>query len=295
MIKNNAGYDLKHLFVGSEGTLGIVTRVVLRLRQKPKSHNAALVAVGDFDEVASLLALVDAGLGGTLSAFEVMWEPFYRLVTTPPAKTQPPMPHGHPYYVLIESLGSNPKTDGDHFEEVLDEAMQSGLLIDAVLARSRVERDKLWAMRDDVEQLSRLAPIFTYDVSLPIPDMQAYVAEVRSSLESRFKDPKLVVFGHLGDGNLHVIAAVGQGDLATRKEVEKIVYGPLRKCGGSVSAEHGIGTEKRAYLPLSRTPAEIAAMRAIKQALDPRGILNPGKVIEMAGAETSPAPASAAH
>jgi FAD/FMN-containing dehydrogenase len=181
--------------------------------------------------------------------------------------------------VLIESLGSNQKTDSDHFEAVLDEAMSAGLLIDAVLAKSRAERDKLWAMRDDVEQLSRLAPIFTYDVSLPIPDMEAYVEEVRSALEGKWKEPKLVVFGHLGDGNLHVIAAVGHGDLATRKEVEKIVYGPLRRCGGSVSAEHGIGLEKRAYLALSRTPAEIAAMCAIKQALDPRGILNPGKVI----------------
>ncbi len=142
-----------------------------------------------------------------------MWEPFYRLVTTAPAKTQPPLPHGHPYYVLIESLGSNQKTDGEHFESVLDECMSAGLLIDAVLAKSRAERDKLWAMRDDVEQLSRLAPIFTYDVSLPIPDMPGYVAEVRRGLEAKWKEPTLVVFGHLGDGNLHVIVGVGKGDL----------------------------------------------------------------------------------
>jgi FAD/FMN-containing dehydrogenase len=150
-----------------------------------------------------------------------------------------------------------------------------------VLAKSRAERDKLWAMRDDVEQLSRLAPIFTYDVSLPIPDMPGYVEEVRRGLEAKWKEPALVVFGHLGDGNLHVIVGVGKGDVATRHEVEGIVYGPLRRCGGSVSAEHGIGLEKRDYLPLSRTVAEIAAMKAIKNALDPRGILNPGKVIEM--------------
>jgi FAD/FMN-containing dehydrogenase len=148
-------------------------------------------------------------------------------------------------------------------------------------------------MRDDVEQLARFAPIFTYDVSLPIPDMPGYVADVRRGLEAQWKEPKLVVFGHLGDGNLHVIAGVGKGDLETRRQVSKIVYDPLRHCGGSVSAEHGIGTEKRDYLSLSRSAAEIAAMRAIKQALDPRGILNPGKVIELAPAHALPAAAAA--
>jgi FAD/FMN-containing dehydrogenase len=282
MIKNNAGYDLKHLFIGSEGTLGIVTRVVLRLRQKPRSHNAALVAVTDFDKLTALLAVVDGGLAGTLSAFEVMWEPFYRLVTSEPARNRPPLAYGHPYYVLIEALGSSQERDSERFETVLDEAMTAGFITDAVLAKSRAERDKLWAMRDDVEQLGRLAPIFTYDVSLPIPTMPGYVAEVRAGLERKWNDPACVVFGHLGDGNLHVVVGVGNGDLPTRRQVEEIVYGPLRARGGSVSAEHGIGTEKRKYLSWSRTEAEIAVMRALKQTLDPRGILNPGKVIEMA-------------
>ena len=282
MIKNNAGYDLKQLFIGSEGTLGVVTRVVLRLRQKPKSHNAALVAVTDFDRVTALLAAVDGGLGGTLSAFEVMWAAFYELVTSEPARSRPPLPYGHPYYVLIEALGSHQERDSELFETVLDEAMAAGLIADAVLARSRAERDKLWAMRDDVEQLGRHAPIFTYDVSLPIPAMSGYVDEVRAGLARAWSDPKCVVFGHLGDGNLHVVVGVGSGDLATRRRVEEIVYGPLRTRAGSVSAEHGIGTEKRKYLSWSRTEAEVEVMRALKQTLDPRGILNPGKVLEAA-------------
>ncbi|MDX1383703.1 MAG: FAD-binding oxidoreductase, partial [Thermoanaerobaculia bacterium] len=122
VLKNNAGYDLKHLFIGSEGTLGIVTRVVLRLRPRPRSHNAALVAVDDFARVTRLLAAAESGLGADLSAFEVMWEDFYRLTTTPPAKTAPPIPHGHAHYVLIEALGSAPESDADHFEAVLAEA-----------------------------------------------------------------------------------------------------------------------------------------------------------------------------
>ena len=285
MIKNNAGYDLKHLFIGSEGTLGVVTRVVLRLRQKPKSHNAALVACERFDQLTSLLAAVDGGLGGTLSAFEVMWAAFYELVTSEPANNRPPLPYGHPYYVLVEALGSNQERDAERFETVLEEAMDAGHITEAVLAKSRAERDKLWAMRDDVEQLGRYAPIFTYDVSLPIPTMPGYVDEVRDGLERGWRDPKCVVFGHLGDGNLHVVVGVGNGDLATRRKVEEIVYGALRSRSGSVSAEHGIGTEKRKYLPWSRTEAELVVMRALKQTLDPRGILNPGKVLESVRAE----------
>jgi FAD/FMN-containing dehydrogenase len=285
MIKNNAGYDLKHLFIGSEGTLGVVTRVVLRLRPKPKSHNAALVACDRFEQVTSLLQAVDGGFSGMLSAFEVMWEPFYKLVTSEPARNRPPLPYGHPYYILIEALGSSQERDSERFETVLDEAMAAGFITDAVLAKSRAERDKLWAMRDDVEQMGRLAPIFTYDISLPIPTMPSYVEEVRAGLEAKWKNPGYVVFGHLGDGNLHVVVGVGSGDLATRRQVEEIVYGPLRSRGGSVSAEHGIGIEKRKYLSWSRSEAEIAVMRALKQTLDPRGILNPGKVIELAQGE----------
>ncbi|HVR30054.1 MAG TPA: FAD-linked oxidase C-terminal domain-containing protein, partial [Thermoanaerobaculia bacterium] len=163
----------------------------------------------------------------------------------------------------------------------------AGLIADAVLAKSRAERDKLWAMRDDVEQLGRYAPIFTYDVSLPIPAMAGYVEEVRAGLERTWRDPKCVVFGHLGDGNLHVVVGVGDGHLATRRQVEEIVYGPLRSRAGSVSAEHGIGTEKSKYLSWSRTEAEVAVMRALKQTLDPRGILNPGKVLEMPASVSS--------
>ncbi len=279
MIKNNAGYDLKHLFIGSEGTLGIVTRVVLRLRTRPRSHCAALAALDGFDQVIQLLSAVDEGLGGTLSAFEVMWEDFYNLITTPPAHTRPPIAHGHPYYVLVEALGSDQAHDSERFETVLGECLEQGLIADAAIATSRAERDRLWEMRDDVEQLGRNAPTFTYDVSLAIADMEGYVAEVRAGLRAKWTDPKCVVFGHLGDCNLHVVVSVGDGGPEARKAVSETVYTPLRSRGGSVSAEHGIGTEKRNYLSWSRTEEEIALMRALKHTLDPRGILNPGKLL----------------
>lgn len=284
MVKNNAGYDLKHLFVGSEGTLGIVTRVVLRLERRPRSHNCALLAVPGFTEVTSLLRKLEEELGGSMSAFEVMWREFYELVTGPQARTAPPIPHGDPYYVLVEAFGARQEEDAAQFEEALGDCMEAGLIGDAVLGKSKAERDEIWALRDDVEQLNHLAPIFTFDVSLRIADMEVYVGEVKTALNERWPGSDCVVFGHLGDGNLHVVVGVGDGSPEARNAVEDIVYGRLEPIGGSVSAEHGIGFEKRAHLGRSRTPEEIALMKTLKRTLDPRGILNPGRVFEAEGA-----------
>lgn len=278
LIKNNAGYDLKQMFIGSEGTLGIVTRAVLRLRPKPVSQNVALLAVDGFDALPRILRNIEKGLGGTLSAFEVMWEDFYRLVTTPPAQGRPPIPHGHSHYVLIESLGGEQVEDDARFERVLAAELENGDIVDAVLAKSKDECVRMWALRDDVAQVVRHMPFFTFDVSLGISDMNGFVGEVREALLSRWPAAVLMIFGHLGDGNLHLIPAVGDGSDEARRAVEGIVYGALRKCGGSVSAEHGIGLEKRAYLSYSRSPEEIALMGALKRTLDPRNILNPGKI-----------------
>ncbi|HVS12327.1 MAG TPA: FAD-binding oxidoreductase [Thermoanaerobaculia bacterium] len=285
MLKNNAGYDLKQLFIGAEGTLGVVTRLVLRLRARPRSENTALVAVDSFAGVTRLLGASEEHLGGDLTAFEVMWEDFYRTVTTEPAKGRPPLAYGHPYYAIVEMLGSHPESDATRFEGLLAEAVEQGWAADAALAGSRAERRALWALRDDVEQLGRYAPIFTFDVGVPISRMESYVAEVRSGLAEEFPDLEVVciVFGHLGDGNLHPTVGVGDSSPETRRRVERRVYGPLRERGGSVSAEHGIGLEKQPYLSWSRGAAEIELMRTLKSALDPQGILNPGRVIPPAG------------
>jgi len=282
LIKNNTGYDLKQLFIGAEGTLGIITRAVLRLRPRPLSQDTAFVALDSFEKLPLFLRHIERALGGTLSAFEVMWEDFYKLVTTEPAKGRPPIPHGMPYYVLVESLGGNQEEDSARFEAAMAAALDEGMLADAVIAKSQAERDAMWALRDDVIQVARQWPIFAFDVSLSISDMEGYIAEIRAAITAKWPTHSLMVFGHLGDGNLHVIAGIPDGAAKEHHELERIVYGALEKRRGSVSAEHGIGLEKRAYLGVTRTPEEIAVMRRLKAALDPRNILNPGKIFEPA-------------
>ena len=279
MIKNNAGYDLKHLFIGTEGTLGIVTRLVLRLREMPRSHQTALAACSSFDDVTSLLKHIDRALGGTLSSFEVMWSDFYRLVTTPPAKGAPPVPQDYPYYVIVESMGGDPARDQAQFEATLAEALETGIVADAAIATSKAQREAIWALRDDVEQIFRAGDPIVFDVSLPVPEMEAYVAEVHARIAHEWPARRAITFGHLGDGNLHFVV-VGPKEDGVRAGVERCVYEPLASRRGSISAEHGIGHEKLRWLGISRTPVEVELMRTLKRTLDPRGILNPGRVID---------------
>src|SRR5580704_13652926 len=227
LIKNNTGYDLKQLFIGSEGTLGIVTRAVLRLAPLPASQHVAFLGVATFDQLPRLLRRVTSELGGALSAFEVMWDDYYQLVTTEPARGRPILADRYPYYVLVEASGADPAELEARFETVLAGALEDGDADDAVIAKTKAEGAAIWGLRDDVAQTGRNRPIFTFDVSLCVADMEAYVAGLRATLAARWAKPTCVVFGHLGDGNLHVIVGVGESDGATRHAVEEVVYGPL--------------------------------------------------------------------
>jgi len=278
MIKNNAGYDLKQLFIGSEGTLGVITRLVLRLRPLPLSHQTALLACTSFDQVTGLLGRLDALLGGAMSSYEVMWREFYELVTTPPAPGRGPLGADFPYYVIVEALGGDPSSDQARFEQGLATAGEEGRFADAAIATSQAQRDAIWALRDDVGRLFALGHPFVFDISLPIAEMEGYVADVHRALADRLPGERCFTFGHLGDGNLHFVV-VGRAGPEARQTVEEAVYRPLAARQGSVSAEHGIGIEKRPWLSLSRSADEIALMRRLKHSLDPRGILNPGRVI----------------
>jgi FAD/FMN-containing dehydrogenase len=279
LIKNNTGYDLKQLFIGSEGTLGVITRLVLRLREKPLSNNVAFVAAPSFEAMTKLLRHMDRSLGGTLSAFEVMWRSFYRLVTTAPAKGRPPISQEYPYYILIECLGADRALDTERFGTALESAMEQGLIVDAAVSQSDADCSAFWSLRDDVAQVMRDGAPVVFDVSLPVAEMERFVSNLREALPKEIGDHQFWVFGHLGDGNLHVVVQVKPQDYgAARPKIEALVYGALKSFRGSVSAEHGIGLEKKPWLSISRRETELATMRTLKAALDPKGLLNPGKI-----------------
>ena len=278
MIKNNAGYDLKQLFIGTEGTLGIVTRCVLRLREAPISQNTALVGIENFPSIITFLKHIDSGLGGNMSAFEVMWKEFYEMVTNSLDEKSLPLKKNIPYYVLVESMGSDQVKDEEHFESLLQKALEDSVIVDAVLAKSEKERKALWAFRDDVEKQAQYGPTVMFDVSLPINEMEEYVSKVDLNLQKYWKDFHHIVWGHLADGNLHLVVGTGDLESDTIKKIENSVYEPLELIGGSISAEHGIGLEKKPYLHLSRSEEEINYMKALKDTFDPKGILNPGLI-----------------
>ncbi|MFT5562797.1 MAG: FAD/FMN-containing dehydrogenase [Litorivivens sp.] len=277
MLKNNAGYDLKQLFIGSEGTLGVVTRVVLRLFPQSRSSNAALVALNDFASVAALLQQLQASLGGTLSAFEVMWGSYFHAVTEPDWH-RAPMSREHPFYVMLQSDGGNPEGDKVAFDNVLEQALESGQIVDAVIPKSEEERRELWNIREDFEAILSPKPVYLHDVSLPIKDMDAYVKLVLDGVQARWPQGRCYVLGHIGDGNIHFFTAPMQKG-GWHEEVDGVVYAPLAQFGGSVSAEHGIGNEKLEWLRRSRSLEELGVMYSLKKALDPKNILNPGIVL----------------
>ncbi|NND66547.1 MAG: FAD-binding oxidoreductase [Halioglobus sp.] len=277
LLKNNTGYDLKHWFIGAEGTLGVITRAVLRLRPLPRSENTALLAVDTFEHVGDLLRWLDARTGGTLSSFEVMWPSYYEYITRDGYQHTPPLPHGSGYYVLVETLGSDPGSDALRFEEVLGAAFEEGLVTDAVIAQSDKERKAIWEIRDDVLELFNLGPIITYDISVTLDRMEDFVSEIQGQMDAR-NNSVCVIFGHLGDCNLHII--LGAGDVADfdYDKLQDILYGTVARFDGSVSAEHGIGVLKRDQLPMSRSGDELRLMMGMKNMLDPNNILNPNKI-----------------
>lgn len=278
MLKNNAGYDLKQMFIGSEGTLGIVTRVIVRLEEAPVSRNSAMVALASFEAVTGLLKRLQQSLGGQLCAYEVMWGDYFREVTVPGCH-RAPMDRHHPYYVMLEAEGSNPVADAEQFTNVMGAALEEGLVADAVIPQSDTERTLLWEIRENFQPLYVRKPIFLYDVSLPIRDMEAYVLEVQARLKKRWPSSRCDVIGHIGDGNLHFFVYPGCDGENLHALSDEDVYAPLKPIRGSISAEHGIGTEKRAHLGVSCSAEEIELMKLLKRSLDPKAILNPGKIL----------------
>ena len=283
MIKNNAGFDLKQLFIGSEGTLGIITRVVLRLFPKPASTMVALCAVDDYDGVLKLLAAARRDLGPVLSAFEAMWPDYWNLITTQVRGVRDPFAgdgRGYGAYALVEALGTDTAADAPRFEAWLERLLEDGTVANAVVSQSLADQTAFWSLRDSVSELHSLWPgHMAFDIGLPVAAMDDYARRCKAALEAGVPGCASLFYGHIGDGNVHIIVYRPGAAVQPKDEVEAVVYGLVREYGGTVSAEHGIGTLKQRWLAHARSPEEIALMRTLKAAMDPKGLLNPGKVV----------------
>ena len=283
MLKNNAGYDLKQLFIGSEGTLGIVTEVVLRLYPKTLSKKSALCAFDNFNDVVGFLQTMQRRLS-RVTAFELMWSNYVEKVFSINPNCSNPFTQKYPLYVLIEAEGSDIEYDGQRFDKVLADYLEQGNMLDAVVAQSNTDAEKFWHIRDGVSSiLSAIKYRANFDIGVPVSVMDEFVIRVERALEKSITDLQLCTFGHMADGNLHLLAWTDSGSddhkEAVVQSVYQQVYEIVGEMNGTVTAEHGIGAMKRKYLKLCRSEEEIALMRTLKQAMDPKGILNPNRVL----------------
>jgi FAD/FMN-containing dehydrogenase len=257
----------------------VVTRAALRIFPAPAEQQVALCALPSFEAVRAFLALARTRLGGDLTAFEVMWNEYYRLTTELVKGVAAPLPTNHPFYVLLEASGSDAERIRNDLEQMLEMALEQEIILDATIASSGAAAAAIWKIRDSSVELSRAQGPggVGFDISLAIDAMEAFAKAIDKALKQIDKDAYAIVFGHAGDGNLHVNARYTPTQDRT-EEITGLIYGITGDFAGSISAEHGIGLLKRPYLKLSRTEEEIDTMRTLKRALDPHGILNPGRI-----------------
>ncbi|NDP43312.1 MAG: FAD-binding oxidoreductase [Aromatoleum sp.] len=283
--KDNSGYDLKQLFIGGEGTLGIVTAAVLKLFPAPRSRATALVALSDVEGAVRLLRALKAALGDRLTGFELM-SAFSLALSRKHRPTLPnPIP-GHPWYALMQADDSAADSPvAVELERSLGAALENGTALDATIAQSGEQAQALWMMRENIAEAQRReGPNIKHDISIPVSAIPRFLAEAAAALSAAMPGLRFVTFGHLGDGNLHYNLAAPEGVvpdtfMAQAPTANRIVHDLVAAHAGSISAEHGIGQLKRGELVRYKSAVEIELMRTVKAALDPQGILNPGKVL----------------
>ncbi|XP_074515919.1 D-2-hydroxyglutarate dehydrogenase, mitochondrial isoform X1 [Sebastes fasciatus] len=274
--KDNTGYDLKQLFIGSEGTLGVITGVSILCPRKPKSVNVVFLGCETFEQLLQTFQLCRGMLGEILSAYEFLDSECMRLLNTH-LKLHNPI-SDCPFYVVIETSGSDPTHDGEKLHNFLEEAMTSSLVTDGTVATEDSKIKALWSMRERVtEALTHEGFTYKYDISLPVERIYQLVTDMREHLGGRAKS--VVGYGHVGDGNLHLNITSPAKDPALLAAIEPFVFEWTASCNGSISAEHGLGLKKRNCIYYSKPSQAVALMGDIKTMLDPKGILNPYKTL----------------
>ncbi|HYI70328.1 MAG TPA: FAD-binding oxidoreductase [Skermanella sp.] len=284
--KNNTGYDLKHLFIGAEGTLGFITAAVLKLFPRPKQVETGFLAVRDPDAAIELLASLRSASGDSLSAFELMPRIALDFALKHVAGTIDPLSGPFPWYVLLElSTGTGGDAFRETIEEALGEAMEAGLVQDATLASSEAQAKQLWFIREAIVEAQKYeGGSIKHDISIPVSCVGSFIAQATEAVERTIPGARPVPFGHVGDGNIHFnvnqpVDADTEAYLAQWDKLNEVVHDIVLSMDGSISAEHGIGTFKREELQRVKSPVELDLMRRIKATLDPQGLMNPGKVL----------------
>jgi len=287
--KDNTGYDLRHLMIGSEGTLGIITAATMKLYPLPAAQLTAWAAVPTMSAALRLLALAHQHLGAELTGFELMNQFALSLVDKHFKQMRVPLFHSSPWCVLLENAGHSSPPQARHlFEGLLQAALQDGCITDAVVSENLAQAKALWQVRESISLAQAKEGLnLKHDISLPISNVPAFVASTDAALAQAIPGVRLVTFGHLGDGNLHYNVQAPEGvnpaDFLREHEpaVNRLVFDMVARFGGSISAEHGIGSLKVHQLVDYKSPVALTMMRAIKQALDPHNLMNPGRVLEL--------------
>jgi len=284
--KDNTGYDLKQLFIGAEGTLGVVTAATLKLFARPRSSVTAWLAVAEPAAAVALLGRLRGAAGDRVTAFELISRPSLDLVLQHIPGARDPLEQVHPWYVLVELADTRVEAGlMALLETELEAAISDGAVLDGVVAATSRQADALWSLRENISEAQKREGVsIKHDISVPISAIPGFIQQAAERLESAYPGVRIVCFGHLGDGNLHYNQSrpqQGENDafIARTAEVNRIVHDLVRDSGGSISAEHGIGQLKRDILALYKQPLELEMMRRIKDAFDPGGMMNPGKVL----------------
>ena len=288
--KDNTGYDLTQLFVGSEGTLGIITAATLRLFPATPRRATAWLALPDAAAAVALLEPLRAASGELLTAYELVSRQALEIVTAHLPAARDPFAESHPWYALVELAGPERADLDPVLEEVLGDAVERGLVLDAVVAGSPAQREGLWLLREGItEAQGAEGPGLKHDVSVPVALLPDLLAATAPRLEAILPGVRLVTYGHVGDGNLHhnlaaPVGAPGSALLDLTEELAEAIYDEVAARAGSISAEHGLGTVKRDAAARRKSAVELDLMRAVKQAIDPAGLMNPGKVLSVSPA-----------